>query len=467
MRSNDQSNRLIMWIVTVADFLLLNGYLYTVFLFSPTMQTWESENLRLFFLINSMALFVAEWRFHTIIHERIVVGSYVIRRVLELSVTQIAVAYVILRAMDFPTAVGWQMIMQGIVFFIILVLIRFIELSIIKRYRRRGGNTRTITFAGADSRLKEVYNQLATDPAKGYKVIGYYADTTLLEDQEVPCLGSLDFLLGHLHEPESLQIGDELFVSIPRRETENILRLSRFCERNMVRFFYVPMAAESIPLNFQREYISDIEVLTTHESPLEDPTNRLVKRTCDILFSMGFLLATALIWPFIVLMIKIQSPGPVLFKQQRTGLGGKTFTLLKFRSMHVNSDADKVQATKDDARVFPFGRFLRKTSLDELPQFWNVLRGDMSIVGPRPHMLAHTEIYSKLIDKYMVRHFVKPGITGWAQVTGYRGETKELWQMEGRVQRDIWYMEHWNIWLDIRILWLTAKSILKRDKNAY
>ena len=127
--------------------------------------------------------------------------------------------------------------------------------------------------------------------------------------------------------------------------------------------------------------------------------------------------------------------------------------------MHVNKDADKVQATKDDPRKYPFGNFMRKANIDELPQFLNVLKGDMSIVGPRPHMLAHTEMYSHLIDKYMVRHFVKPGVTGWAQVTGYRGETKELWQMEGRVKRDIWYMEHWSIWLDIRIIWLTIKYL--------
>ena len=148
-------------------------------------------------------------------------------------------------------------------------------------------------------------------------------------------------------------------------------------------------------------------------------------------------------------------------------MDGKDFYCLKFRSMHVNKDADRLQATKDDPRKYPFGNFMRKANIDELPQFWNVLRGDMSIVGPRPHMLAHTEQYSQLIDKYMVRHFVKPGVTGWAQVTGFRGETKELWQMEGRVKRDIWYMEHWSIWLDIRIIWLTIKTIFIHDKNAY
>ena len=139
----------------------------------------------------------------------------------------------------------------------------------------------------------------------------------------------------------------------------------------------------------------------------------------------------------------------------------------KFRSMHTNVEADKLQATEDDPRKFPFGNFMRKYNIDELPQFWNALKGNMSIVGPRPHMLLHTEMYSQQIGSYMVRHFVKPGITGWAQVTGFRGETKELWQMEERVKRDIWYIENWSIWLDLRIIWMTLKSLFIHDKHAY
>lgn len=135
--------------------------------------------------------------------------------------------------------------------------------------------------------------------------------------------------------------------------------------------------------------------------------------------------------------------------------------------MHVNKNADMEQATKNDPRKFPFGNFMRKTNIDELPQFFNVLKGDMSIVGPRPHMLHHTDIYSKLIGKYMVRHFSRPGITGLAQVTGYRGETKELWQMEERVKRDIWYIENWSFWLDVKIILMTIKSIFVHDSNAY
>jgi putative colanic acid biosynthesis UDP-glucose lipid carrier transferase len=213
--------------------------------------------------------------------------------------------------------------------------------------------------------------------------------------------------------------------------------------------------------------MDDMEIYPTYENPLQNPVNKFLKRAFDIFFSLIFLIPTALIFPFVWMIMKVQSPGPLLFKQKRTGLDGKDFEMLKFRSMHVNADADRVQATKDDPRKYPFGNFMRKANIDELPQFLNVLRGDMSIVGPRPHMLAHTEQYSKLIDKYMVRHFVKPGLTGWAQVTGFRGETRELWQMEGRVQRDIWYMEHWSIWLDIRIIWLTIKTFFVHDEHAY
>ena len=171
--------------------------------------------------------------------------------------------------------------------------------------------------------------------------------------------------------------------------------------------------------------------------------------------------------PILALVIRIQSPGPIFFRQLRTGINGKDFYCYKFRSMHVNKDADTLQATKNDPRKFAFGNFMRKSNIDELPQFFNVLMGQMSVVGPRPHMLHHTEVYRELIDKYMVRHYVKPGITGWAQVTGFRGETKELWQMEGRIERDIWYIENWSPWLDIRIIWLTTKQIFIHDEHAY
>jgi putative colanic acid biosynthesis UDP-glucose lipid carrier transferase len=241
----------------------------------------------------------------------------------------------------------------------------------------------------------------------------------------------------------------------------------RFCDRHVIHFYFIPVRAESFGHSLKIEQIGETVGYTNYVDPLQLPTNRLVKRLFDILFSLLVLLLLLPFAPLIALVIKLQSPGPVFFRQQRTGLGGQNFLCLKFRSMHVNVDADRLQATKDDPRKFPFGNLMRRMNIDELPQFWNVLRGDMSIVGPRPHMLAHTEQYSQLIDKYMVRHFVRPGITGWAQVTGYRGETQELWQMEGRIKRDIWYIENWSFWLDLRIIWRTLRQLVIPDKNAY
>lgn len=197
--------------------------------------------------------------------------------------------------------------------------------------------------------------------------------------------------------------------------------------------------------------------------------NRFIKRTFDIFCSSLFLFTIfPFIYLFVAIVIKITSPGPVFFKQKRNGINGKEFYCYKFRSMKVNAQADTLQATEHDPRKTKFGDFMRKTNIDELPQFINVLKGDMSLVGPRPHMVKHTEEYSALIGKYMVRHLIKPGITGWAQVTGCRGETKELYQMEERVKRDIWYVENWSFWLDLRIMYLTVKNmVLRNEKMAY
>ena len=215
-------------------------------------------------------------------------------------------------------------------------------------------------------------------------------------------------------------------------------------------------------------YKRQVPILYIREEPLRQVSNRFVKRAFDVAVSGAFLCTLfPVVYLFVALGIKLTSKGPVFFIQERSGENGRTFGCIKFRSMRVNDEADRVQATKNDPRKTRFGSFLRKSSIDELPQFINVLKGDMSIVGPRPHMLQHTELYSKLVNKYMVRHLIKPGITGWAQVTGYRGETHELSQMEGRVRRDIWYLENWSLLLDIRIMLLTVWNALKRDENAY
>ena len=504
----------------VLNFLvwLFDDYHYIV-------KAWSWEMKWVFLLGNNLALLISEMRFSTIVHRRMISAGDIVQRVVGLVLAQMVVAYVIMKMMSMAVPVGRVMLMLTPPLFGLLIVSRMVERWVVKLFRQLGRNSRTATFIGNDPELMNIYEKLVNDSTMGYRIMGYYADnemgewthTSLSEELRVKSeefaaandtsdfrpqtsdlrlqpaaikpqpaaishqtsaishqpsdlkrLGTLQEFMQKIEtEPESLNLGDELYVSLSRRDRDIIKRISRFCDHQVIRFYYVPVSVESLGINLKREMLDDMEVFTTYEIPLANPVNKAIKRAFDIAASLVFLIPTALMFPIIYLIIKIQSPGPIFFRQKRTGLDGKDFEMLKFRSMHVNKDADKVQATKNDPRKYPFGNFMRKSNIDELPQFLNVLKGDMSFVGPRPHMLLHTEQYSQLIDKYMVRHFVKPGLTGWAQVTGYRGETKELWQMEGRVKRDIWYIEHWSIWLDIRIIWLTAKTIFIHDKNAY
>ena len=469
--------------VTIGDFLLLNAILLGFAHWHWRMETWGMGRVEIFILVNNIALMLAMLKFSTIIHLRVVGAGEILKRIVGLTIVGAILAYLLLKVFAYNLPIGWLIWEIGTVFFITLLFKRLAERWFLKLYREAGRNTRSVTLVGSDPELIGIFRKLRDDATLGYRVLGYYGEESLgdvameVEKQSkrqekdrglLRRLGSMDDFLKAMEEkPDELELGDELYLCISRKERDTIRKVSRLCDHHVVRFYYVPVSVESIGLNLKREMMDDMEVFTTYENPLQNSVNRFVKRVFDIMFSMVFLVPTALLFPFIYLIIKIQSPGPIFFKQLRTGLDGKDFYCLKFRSMHVNKDADKVQATKDDPRKYPFGNFMRKANIDELPQFLNVLRGDMSIVGPRPHMLAHTEMYSQLIDKYMVRHFVKPGVTGWAQVTGYRGETKELWQMEGRVKRDIWYMEHWSIWLDIRIIWLTLKTFIVHDEHAY
>ena len=483
MKNNNQTNEMIKWFVVAMDFLLLNLVLLGMYhYYEARMMSWPSGLFRIFWIGCNIALMLSETKFSTVIHMRMVSAGDVIRRVMLLTMSQAVLAYLFMKSMFFSRfSVGRHLLVLGTVLFILLVISRYLERRVVKRFRQLGRNTRRALFVGSDPELLRVYEQLVEDPTMGYRIIGYYGEAPEIIKAraaekdgkrdplpDVECLGTIDDLMHRIDEDdETLTLGDEVYVCLSRRERQTIKKISDYCDAHVKRFFYVPVSVETLGINLKSELMNDMEVYTTYENPLQNPVNKAVKRLFDIVLSGLFLICALPFFPIIALIIKIQSPGPVLFKQLRTGIDGKDFKCYKFRSMHVNKDADKLQATKDDPRKFPFGNFMRKANIDELPQFINVLQGRMSIVGPRPHMLAHTEEYSAQIGKYMVRHFVKPGITGWAQVTGFRGETKELWQMEERVRRDIWYIDHWTLWLDIRIIWMTAKSMVIHDKNAY
>lgn len=278
-------------------------------------------------------------------------------------------------------------------------------------------------------------------------------------------------IIGHLRDCMHYAIDNkvtEIYCTIAPETNPMIYELAQNAEKNFIRFLFVPDLKLFVNRTLHFNYLEDIPILSLRPEPLQDMGGQIKKRLFDIVFSLlVILLLLSWLVPVLAILIKIDSKGPVFFIQSRSGKNNRPFRCYKFRSLCVNNDADKLQVTQNDPRYTRLGRFLRRTNLDELPQFFNTLAGSMSVVGPRPHMLKHTELYSGLLSEYMVRHFIKPGITGWAQVNGYRGETKTVQHMQKRVEHDIWYMENWSLWLDLKIIILTVFNAIKGEKNAF
>ncbi|MDQ5928585.1 MAG: hypothetical protein QG594_359 [Bacteroidota bacterium] len=261
---------------------------------------------------------------------------------------------------------------------------------------------------------------------------------------------------------------NELYIVTNPDFLSNLKSYFELGDKYCMRLKFIPNLATSSRFHYSSNDFENLHVIKPRYEPLQDAYNRLMKRVFDILFSL-FIIVVVLSWlyPILAFLIKRESKGPVLFKQMRTGKKNKPFWCYKFRSMTVNDKSDSQQAQKNDVRVTKIGKILRKTSLDELPQFFNVLGGSMSVVGPRPHMLKHTEDYNDQIDNFMVRHFVKPGITGLAQITGFRGETKRVLDMKRRVNADIEYVQKWSLIYDMQICFMTVVIALKGDDNAF
>ena len=262
---------------------------------------------------------------------------------------------------------------------------------------------------------------------------------------------------------------NELYIPFSRNLNGMENRILRLGEKYCIRVKFIGAdSVHEILTGYYIDHINDFPVLKKYNEPLLRLKNRIVKRFFDIVIS-SFMIIFFLSWliPLLGLLIKIESKGPIFFMQLRSGRDNKSFLCFKFRTMLLNEESDEAQATKNDKRITLVGSLLRKTSLDEFPQFINVFKGDMSIVGPRPHMLRHTMQYSEMIEEYMARLYLKPGVTGWAQVNGYRGETADLFLMQKRVEHDIWYMENWSLWLDISIFFKTILNTLRGEKNAY
>lgn len=317
--------------------------------------------------------------------------------------------------------------------------------------RRQGFNTRIVAIVGDLPDGRVLADSFRNQPWLGFHVAGIYDDPTRLSESS-GCAGDLERLTeearaGRIHC---------VYIALPMSEGERISKLVRALSDTTCSVMLVPDVLTSGRLHSRAEDINGIPVIPLLESPLSG-LNRILKRTEDLVLSALILLFTFPILCMIALVVRFSSPGPVLFRQTRYGMDGRAIQVWKFRTMRVmENDLSVLQATRNDPRVTGVGLFLRRTSLDELPQFFNVLAGDMSVVGPRPHAVAHNEQYRALIEGYMLRHKVKPGITGWAQINGWRGETDTIEKMRMRVEFDLEYIREWSIWLDIKIVFLTV-----------
>jgi undecaprenyl-phosphate galactose phosphotransferase/putative colanic acid biosynthesis UDP-glucose lipid carrier transferase len=351
-------------------------------------------------------------------------------------------------------------------FFLGGTLARFTARSFLKQYRKDGFNFRRIVVVGLNDFSQEFVQEISNRADYGYKFLSYF-DHEPDENRTSHAVDRLDNIYNFILEEKV----DEVYISMPMQSNFQIKALIKFCHLNFIKVHFLneiihALSNRSVYLDV--DYNGLTPIVSLAREPLEAMTNRMMKRAFDIVFSvLVMLLIFPWLYPLVALLIKLESPGPVLFKQLRSGINCDPFYCFKFRSMTVNKESDTKQATRGDARITRIGAFLRKSSIDELPQFFNVLRGEMSVVGPRPHMIEHTKMYSKLIKPFVVRHWVKPGITGLAQAKGFRGETKEVQQMMNRVKMDVFYIQHWSFILDAKIVWQTFWNMVTMKKAGF
>ncbi len=351
---------------------------------------------------------------------------------------------------------------------IFIILVRFGLRKIFAHFRRVGINNRTVAIVGITENGLRFARDLENRPEYGYHVVGFYDERVKSNRSNIDKLDAYQYLGDFEDLVESARRGewDQIYFALPVEAKNRMLKLLEALSDSATPIRLLPDYFTTNLLQSKFMEIADTPVLCIYDSPFS-ADHAILKRIEDILIGSIILALISPIMLIIALVIKLTSKGSVLFKQTRYGLNGEKIKVWKFRTMTVCEDGDKVtQACRNDSRFTPVGQFLRKTSLDELPQFINVIQGRMSIVGPRPHAVAHNEEYRSRIPGYMLRHLVKPGITGWAQINGWRGETNTIYKMEKRVEFDLEYMREWTLWLDLKIIFLTIfRGFL--DKNAY
>jgi len=339
-----------------------------------------------------------------------------------------------------------------------ITIVKFAVYYLLKKYRLLlGGNLRRVVILGLNQKTDQLRKFFEENPEYGYNLLHTFE---LKKNKKKEIQECLDYVLEHNV--------DEIYSSVAQMENEDLNKIIDFADNNLKILKFLPDNKDIYSKRLEFTYYGYLPILSLRKIPIDEPFNKFIKRSFDVVLSL-LIIVGVLSWltPILGLLIKLESKGPVFFKQKRNGLDYKEFFCYKFRSMRPNPEAHIHQVRKGDERITGVGRIIRKTSIDELPQFINVLKGEMSVVGPRPHMVSHTHMYAERIDKFMVRHFIKPGITGLAQVSGYRGEVESDSDIINRVKYDIFYLENWSLFLDLRIIFQTIYNAIKGDKKAY
>lgn len=345
-----------------------------------------------------------------------------------------------------------------IVVILCISIVKFGIYFLLKKYRLHlGGNIRKVVIVGLNKKTDQLRKFFTQNPVYGYRL---YKTFDMKPSEDMKIQEVMDYVM-----EEGI---DEIYASVAELSNKDLVKLIEFVDNNLKILKFLPDNKEIFSKKLDFSYYGVLPILSMRRIPMDEPFNKFIKRSFDIVLSLVIIVGV-LSWltPLLGLFIKLESKGPVFFKQKRNGLDYEEFYCYKFRSMKPNPMADLHQITKGDERVTRVGRIIRKTSIDELPQFINVLKGDMSVVGPRPHMVSHTHMYAERIDKFMVRHFVKPGITGLAQVSGFRGEVETESDIINRVKYDIFYLENWSLFLDIKIVFQTVYNALRGEDKAY
>lgn len=432
------------------DLIIINSFIY-LFLDIELAKPLPIFIFSLLWVISSLITkFYEVYRFTKLI--RII--SYVFYQLLLYSI----VVFAFFGVIENPNPGPLQTLIFLVYSFVLISLFKFTLFYGLQKYRLGfGGNFRKTIIIGNNESVTELKQFFITQKELGYENIKTFNFNNSSNFNIQQCF---EFIL-------SRNI-DEVYCSANELDETQINSLIEFCENNFKILKFISKRGGLLSKKLKTDTYGLSTVQSLREMPLSNDFNTFLKRSFDILFSL-FIIIFFLSWitPVIAILIKIESDGPIFFKQKRNGIKYKEFMCFKFRSMVENSDADTQQATKNDIRVTKVGKILRRSSLDELPQFLNVLIGDMSVVGPRPHMVRENERYSKSVNKFMVRHFVKPGITGLAQVKGFRGEIETEQDIINRVKYDIYYLENWSLILDLNIVFLTSINFLTGHKKAY